>query len=150
MPSKPFSWPMGESVLTLAGIALLFAACGRSDGLSMQRSDAAVSPDTLDSARDWGIGVVIRFDAAKLDARIPQDAYVPCGNGIFDPDEACDDGNTVSGDGCSADAEPSSPAGIVWRRDAPARPSAAMAVVQEARPVTTATPRVATDAHPSA
>jgi len=26
-----------------------------------------------------------------------------CGNGIKDPNEVCDDGNTVNGDGCSAD-----------------------------------------------
>ena len=26
----------------------------------------------------------------------------PCGNGILDPGEQCDDGNTVNGDGCSA------------------------------------------------
>ena len=26
-----------------------------------------------------------------------------CGNGVVEPGEACDDGNTVSGDGCSAD-----------------------------------------------
>src|SRR5207244_11859901 len=25
-----------------------------------------------------------------------------CGNGVVDPGEQCDDGNTVSGDGCSA------------------------------------------------
>ncbi|MFA6255020.1 MAG: polymorphic toxin-type HINT domain-containing protein [Patescibacteria group bacterium] len=32
-----------------------------------------------------------------------QDCYVPvCGNNIKDPGEECDDGNTVSGDGCSA------------------------------------------------
>ncbi len=28
---------------------------------------------------------------------------IACGNGIVDPGEVCDDGNTVSGDGCSAD-----------------------------------------------
>ncbi len=27
----------------------------------------------------------------------------PCGNGILDPEEACDDGNRVNGDGCSSD-----------------------------------------------
>src|ERR1043165_6305836 len=26
-----------------------------------------------------------------------------CGNGILDPNEVCDDGNLISGDGCSAD-----------------------------------------------
>ena len=37
-----------------------------------------------------------------VDEDIP--VYVPeCGNGIVDPDEACDDGNTSGGDYCSAD-----------------------------------------------
>ncbi|MCC6336090.1 MAG: DUF4215 domain-containing protein [Myxococcales bacterium] len=26
-----------------------------------------------------------------------------CGDGVFDAGEVCDDGNTVSGDGCSSD-----------------------------------------------
>jgi cysteine-rich repeat protein len=30
-------------------------------------------------------------------------ALLRCGNGLLDRDEQCDDGNTVSGDGCSAD-----------------------------------------------
>src|SRR6185369_14024316 len=29
-----------------------------------------------------------------------------CGNGTLDPGEACDDGNTRSGDGCPADCTP--------------------------------------------
>ena len=33
----------------------------------------------------------------------PADCTSPCGDGILDPGEACDDGNTVSGDGCSND-----------------------------------------------
>src|SRR5579862_2786316 len=28
-----------------------------------------------------------------------------CGNGIVDPGELCDDGNTISGDGCAADCK---------------------------------------------
>jgi cysteine-rich repeat protein len=36
--------------------------------------------------------------ACRLDCTIPR-----CGDGILDGGEACDDGNTVSGDGCSAD-----------------------------------------------
>lgn len=32
-----------------------------------------------------------------------QPCYTPaCGNGVFDPGEECDDGNIISGDGCSA------------------------------------------------
>lgn len=48
-------------------------------------------------------------DAATPDARIWPDGYVPpdaappeCGNGVVEPGEACDDGNTVSGDGCNS------------------------------------------------
>ncbi len=34
------------------------------------------------------------------------DAYVPgCGNGVVDPGEACDDGNTAGNDGCTADCK---------------------------------------------
>src|SRR5262249_40959657 len=29
-----------------------------------------------------------------------------CGNGVVDPGEACDDGNSVSGDGCEPDCTP--------------------------------------------
>jgi cysteine-rich repeat protein len=43
------------------------------------------------------------IDAApRPDAFVP-DAYVPiCGNGELEEGEVCDDGNTVSGDGCNA------------------------------------------------
>ena len=33
----------------------------------------------------------------------PADCTPPCGDGVLDPSEACDDGNTLDGDGCSAD-----------------------------------------------
>lgn len=33
----------------------------------------------------------------------PADCRPPCGDGVLDPQEICDDGNTVDGDGCSAD-----------------------------------------------
>ncbi len=32
-------------------------------------------------------------------------AAVLCGNGLVDPDEVCDDGNTIPGDGCSSDCQ---------------------------------------------
>ena len=39
--------------------------------------------------------------------------YLPaCANGIVDPREACDDGNTESGDGCSADCSSGESCGI--------------------------------------
>lgn len=33
----------------------------------------------------------------------PVDCSAPCGDGVLDPDEVCDDGNTDDGDGCSSD-----------------------------------------------
>ena len=67
----------------------------------------------------------------------------PCGDGLKLPDEACDDGNAVSGDGCSADLHARAQLGLPrrratptaatwscrsstatsWPRDAPERPS---------------------------
>jgi cysteine-rich repeat protein/YVTN family beta-propeller protein len=35
----------------------------------------------------------------------PADCTPPCGDGVLDPGEECDDGNTVSGDGCSSDCK---------------------------------------------
>ena len=36
--------------------------------------------------------------ACRTDCTVPT-----CGDGRFDAGEVCDDGNTVSGDGCSSD-----------------------------------------------
>ncbi len=33
----------------------------------------------------------------------PADCRAPCGDGIVDPNEECDDGNTIDGDGCDRD-----------------------------------------------
>lgn len=41
-----------------------------------------------------------------------QDVRGVCGDGIVDPDEACDDGNDVDGDGCNAGCVPSGSA--IW------------------------------------
>ena len=44
-------------------------------------------------------------------------ALAACGNGVLDPGEACDDGNTASGDGCSATCTiESGLAARPWRR----------------------------------
>lgn len=46
-------------------------------------------------------------DLTAADERCVQGVCVPvaCGNGVTDPNEVCDDGNTLPGDGCSADCE---------------------------------------------
>ncbi len=52
---------------------------------------------------DPGVCEFINCDAGLT---LPDDnrfcAEAPCGNGVLDPGEQCDDGNNVSGDGCSA------------------------------------------------
>ena len=39
------------------------------------------------------------FDGGSVD--LPGTISTTCGNGMLDPGEACDDGNTIGGDGCS-------------------------------------------------
>jgi len=86
----------------LTGLCVGFVACGR-NGLYAK------------SIRDGSVGETGRGDVggpgAKPDAMTGKDAVVvippdtqlsTCGNGIVDPSEACDDGNTLSGDGCSS------------------------------------------------
>lgn len=42
-------------------------------------------------------------------------AYFPeCGNGLVDPGELCDDGNSISGDGCSADCRSNETCGNLY------------------------------------
>jgi cysteine-rich repeat protein len=75
-------------------VAGVMTACGPSnDG----DGDASVSGDAsnIDSA--------VQDDVFMFPDTTVPDAYVPgCGNGVVDSDEACDDGNQVSGDGCNA------------------------------------------------
>ncbi|MBL8744071.1 MAG: DUF4215 domain-containing protein, partial [Myxococcales bacterium] len=47
---------------------------------------------------------VVTFFAQSVPAACRTDCTIPtCGDGLFDAGEVCDDGNNVSGDGCSAD-----------------------------------------------
>lgn len=91
----------GKAVLGAAAVALLLA--GGCAGVGQQPSgagggsgiDAAVA-DAVDGIADTG---------GPVDAPVVRDADMPrCGNGRLDPGlgETCDDGNTRSGDGCSA------------------------------------------------
>ncbi len=44
-------------------------------------------------------------DAVDTDA-VDTDTGPLCGNGMLDPDETCDDGNAIEGDGCQSDCTP--------------------------------------------
>jgi cysteine-rich repeat protein len=92
---------------------LLLLACGCSRGLSVQSPDAAVSADgaalvfpgdAQDSTRDRSAGVVIVLDVARPETANRPDPLL-CGNSVRDRGEACDDGNTISGDGCAANCD---------------------------------------------
>jgi len=58
--------------------------------------------DTTESYIDFGTTSTVLDSAIKLELCAPAPAAEVCGNGIVEGAEACDDGNTVSGDGCSA------------------------------------------------
>lgn len=103
----------------LAG-SLAFAGCG-SDRDRRIDADPDVTPDTpdVDAGFDVGDDGVIGPDTgdvepdpdvwdadpdadADVDVDAMPDAPAPyCGDGLRDPDEACDDGNDAAGDGCS-------------------------------------------------
>ena len=65
---------------------------------------SCVRPDQLSACTG-----LAQFDACMADDVMNGSCYDGvclqdgCGNGILDPGELCDDGNTISGDGCSAD-----------------------------------------------
>ena len=54
----------------------------------------------LNPAKECDLGVVVHGQGSTR----TEDCYdVPfCGNGVIEPTETCEDGNAVSGDGCSA------------------------------------------------
>jgi len=96
--------------------ALLLAAAAIGLGCSERALDpnqnkagtggGMISTGTGGATGDGGVGADALPDARPplLDAPVVIDAYlppVPCGNGMIDPGEECDDGNAVSGDGCS-------------------------------------------------
>jgi len=64
------------------------------DGTVDDERDASAS---LDGAGDRNADVTSDTGGADRDVLTP-----PCGNGVLDGDEACDDGNTSSSDGCNA------------------------------------------------
>src|SRR5689334_141080 len=59
------------------------------------------SADSQDTAMDTG-PLDSSSEGGSSTTGIPTD----CGNGRIDGDEVCDDGNTVTGDGCNADCQP--------------------------------------------
>lgn len=91
-------------------LVLLGGACGRGR-MQVPRSslpdaattpDAAIAPDRIPEVT--GAEVAVPGDRPDDRPDVAADG-VPrssCGNGRYDPSEECDDGNDLSGDGCSA------------------------------------------------
>ena len=79
---------VGAALLTL----IATPACGPTPGGGGQDADTG---DSGPDAQVWPDGH--RPDVLEPDALVPA-----CGNNVVEGDEACDDGNTVSGDGCNA------------------------------------------------
>jgi large repetitive protein len=102
-------------------LALFAAACGARTELDWAEGPAHTALLDVDASLDASADAHGRDapsdrleegspDGPQMDARAsldgsdahatPPDAPVLCGNGVVDPGENCDDGNTVSGDGC--------------------------------------------------
>lgn len=101
------SRPACPAGIGVALLVLLGAACGRG-ALVGRGPDASVTADVAVTdvvvTADVGATVDARdavTDAARVDL-LASDARSACGNGRFDPGEECDDGNGLSGDGCSS------------------------------------------------
>ena len=70
-------------------------------------TQAADATSTGDAATDTG-GTASASGTGELTSGESTDAAPACGDGALGgPDEACDDGNAVDGDGCNADCQPS-------------------------------------------
>lgn len=84
--------------------ALVVSACsaGRRPLRSSETLDAAILPSLPDATSPPAVDAASNagdiLDGPFLNYEV---VYVVCGNGRLDPGEQCDDGNTVSGDGCS-------------------------------------------------
>ncbi len=98
-------------VLTgLSLVVLIVAACGADVEVGGDGDAVAEAPDAWDVAEAGGPdeGDAEASTDADADSASPNDAGpevtpTSCGDGVVDPGEACDDGNTDEGDWCSAD-----------------------------------------------
>lgn len=83
--------------LALLPLSLALLACGGGEDEDAGLPDAGAAVDAGDA--DGGPG----DDAGTSDAGAPDGGAGVCGDGVLDPLESCDDGNTTPGDGCPAD-----------------------------------------------
>ncbi|MGM0556664.1 MAG: DUF4215 domain-containing protein [Myxococcota bacterium] len=84
----------------------LMPTCGSVDGTCLAGDGASSDPATLDYANNTGAAetlfLFVDNDGYSGDFTLEAEIVTPvCGNDVVEPSEECDDGNTVSGDGCS-------------------------------------------------
>lgn len=78
--------------------------CGLDTGHQRCTEDAKLTTCECNDDANGG-----QAPAAEPNAPAATPAKGACGNHLVDPGEACDDGNTTSGDGCSAACQPDGP-----------------------------------------
>jgi cysteine-rich repeat protein len=78
----------------ISALAVLDCGCGTNaaTGLDHPLADASDAQDAADAMSDAGSG---------LEPTQPDSLRPACGNGVLDPIEMCDDGNTLADDGCT-------------------------------------------------
>jgi len=83
------------------GAAIVLGACSNG-GVTIDKANKDASPGMpevgRDTAQDQAV-IVVNFDGPSTNEVAPP---VACGNGVLEGSEACDDGNTTAGDGCTA------------------------------------------------
>lgn len=89
--------PIDPSCLGSAG-----GAGGRASGKITRACNSFAGGDVGSCASLPGCLVTSTETTAQLIARLTYGGPAVCGNGLQDPGESCDDGNTVENDGCTA------------------------------------------------
>lgn len=105
--------------------------------------DPVAAPEDVGLPADAGEDAGSPADARVADGSAPDaaapDASTPCGDGVLDAEEECDDGNRDSTDGCLADCRLPAPltrsVGPVYLRPSPHRPVVTFYLVSPGGPL---------------
>jgi cysteine-rich repeat protein len=91
-----FNTEVGETVVRCTWASVTQPSAGDFEITVVDASDPTTSP------------ISVTVDIGQIAA---QDGGAICGNGVIEPGEFCDDGNTISGDGCDSNCLIESPSG---------------------------------------
>jgi len=102
-----------RGVVAVATLALLGQACGGRMDNPQSLGVGAASGGSPEFSTGSGIGYIVASGGAIAAGGTVHFVTAPvlasggsasflCGNGVLDPGEECDDGNTAAGDGCGA------------------------------------------------